>query len=315
MQKRLIILFCLAGVLSTVPSRGANARDDLQRGEQLEKAGQTEASIAAYLKAVSADPASAQAYAGLGRGYFRSGKYAEAAASLEKGFQLKPDDLDLLNWLGRCYLQDHRSEKIFELVSRASSPAAHSAKAHLLLARAYEAQEKLKEARQEIHEALTLDPFCRGAHFAEGFIDWSIGDPSGALKELRQEVALDPAGILPSFYLAEVLESRGNVSGAESVIAKMGENNPNAYFYHFSLGKLLERRQSYRAASQSFERAVQADPTQPDAHYHLAILLRRLGETARSDEEFKTFSTLRAEARCPLGQGMGRMRPHLPDFE
>ena len=72
-------------------------------------------------KSVNADPASARAYAGLGRGYFRSGKYAEAAASFERGLQLKPDDAEILTWLARCYLQEHRPEEIFELVSRGSS--------------------------------------------------------------------------------------------------------------------------------------------------------------------------------------------------
>lgn len=315
MRNRLIIFFCMAGVLSAGPARSGNARDDLERGRQLEETGQIEASISTYREAVNADPASAEPYAGMGRGYFRLGKYPEAAASFEKSFQLKPDDTGILNWLGRCYLLEHRPEEVFGLVRRAGSHAGASAKAHLLLARAYDAQDKLQEARQEIRAALKLDPHCPGAHFAEGFIDWSMGDSSSAVKELEQEVALEPAGVLPAYYLAEALESQGNFSGAASVIAKMGEQNPHAYFYHFGLGKLLERQQDNQAASESFAKAIQADPTMPDAHYHLAIILRRRGETARSNEEFKIFSTLQAGTHCPSGQGMGRMRPHLPDFD
>lgn len=88
MRKRLIIVFCLAGALSALTGRSGNARDDLQRGRQLEQAGQIEASISAYREAVNADPTSAEPYAGMGRGYFRMGKYPEAAASFEKSFQL-----------------------------------------------------------------------------------------------------------------------------------------------------------------------------------------------------------------------------------
>lgn len=315
MQNHLRVIICLAGVLSTAPCYRATVSDDFRRAAQLEKSGQFEAAIAAYREAVKATPASPQAYAGLGRAYFRLEKYPDAAESFEKSLQLGPDNVEIMTWLGRCYLQDRHPEKVFELIRRVGAQSAQSAKAHLLLARAYEAQEKLKEARQEIREALQRDPSCRGAHFAAGFIDWSLGDSAAAVEELQQEVALDPSGILPSYYLAEALESQGDFPGAESVIAKMGQSNPNAYLYHFSRGKLLERQQKYLDASESFVKAIQVDPTKPDAHYHLAVILRRRGETARSNEEFKIFTGLQTQKHCPTGQGMGRIRPHLPDFE
>jgi hypothetical protein len=51
-----------------------------------------------------------------------------------------------------------------------------------------------------------------------------------------------------------------------------------------------------------------------EAHFRLAVVLRALGETDKANEEFQAFSQLQTHVKCEAGQGMGRMRPHIPDF-
>ena len=172
--------------------RAEDIHATLERAEELAKGGKSEESILLYRQVLKSDPRCWQAYAGIGRNHFAGGEYADAAAAFHQALELQPSDPDLLNWLGRSYLQEQHPEKIPELLSRTNSTIANTALAHLLLARAYDAQDKVDEARHEIDLALKIDPRFHGAHFAQGFIDWSTGNLTYAEKELQQEVTLDP---------------------------------------------------------------------------------------------------------------------------
>jgi Flp pilus assembly protein TadD len=196
--------------------RAEDTREALRRAQDLEKAGQTKESILGYREVLHTDPQCPEAEVGLGRSLYSLGEYAQAVATFEEGHRLRPDDPEILHWLGRSYLQEKQAEKVLELVSREGSSSGQSASMHLLLARAYDEQDKLDEAVREIQQALKLDPHCRGAHFAHGFMAWGTGDMATAEHELRQEVDLDPRESLAAHYLAEVLEKQGKPTEAEA---------------------------------------------------------------------------------------------------
>ena len=302
--------FCLL-----VLGRAENTQPTLQRAEDLAKAGKRTESTLLYRQILNSVPECWQAYLGIGRNSFDGGAYDDAAVAFEKALELQPSNPELFNWLGRSYLQQQHPEKILELLSRANSTITRSALAHLLLARAYDAQDKVDEAKHEIDLALQVDPRCHGAHFAQGFIDWSTGELPNAEKELRQEVSLDPHESLAVYYLAEVLEKQGKLEEAEGVLTQMGQELPNTYLYHLGFGKLYERKKNNILAAEHYREAIRLDASQPEAHYRLAVTLRALRETAQANEEFRAFSQLETHMAKGMGQGMGRMRPHLPDFD
>ena len=130
---------------------------------------------------------------------------AQAVASFHTALQLRSGDPEIINWLGRSYLQEQQPEKTLELAGREGSSSRNSALIHILLARAYDAQDRLDEAAREIQQALKLDPHCHGAHFAQGFIAWSTGDMARAVGEFRRELELDPYEILAAYYLADAI--------------------------------------------------------------------------------------------------------------
>jgi tetratricopeptide (TPR) repeat protein len=316
MPKVQTLIFGLIAVFSSlIWGRAEDARVALRRAQDLEKAGQSKESILIYREVLRSDPQCPGANVGLGRSYYAIGEYAQAVASFEKGLQLRPGDPGVLNWLGRSYLQEKRPEKVLELVSREGSSSGNSASIHLLLARAYDAQDKLDEAVHEIQQALKLDPHCHGAHFAQGFIAWSAGDLVTAEHELRQEMDLDPHETLAAYYLAEVLEKQGKFAEAEAALTQMGHDAPNTYLYHLGVGKVHERKRDYLLAAEQYQEAIRLDPKQLEAHYRLAVVRRALGETAKANEEFQAFSQLQTHTAVGMGQGMGRMRPHIPDFD
>ena len=295
--------------------RAEDMQASLQRAEELAKAGNSKESTLLYREILNSVPQCWQAYLGIGRNSFGGREYEDAAAAFEKAFELQPSNPELFNWLGRSYLQQQHPEKIPDLLSRANSTTTNSSLAHLLLARAYDAQDKVDEARHEIDLALKIDPRCHGAHFAHGFIDRSTGELPNAEKELRQEISLDPHESLAVYYLAEVLEKHSKLEEAEGVLTQMGRELPNTYLYHLGLGKLCERKNDNLLAAEYYREAVRLDASQPEAHYRLGVTLRALRKTVQANEEFRAFSQLETNMAKGMGQGMGRIRPRLPDFD
>jgi Flp pilus assembly protein TadD len=316
MPRSYTVLFCLFALcFSSVLVHAEDALLVHQSAEGQKKSAQGADSKSSCRDVLNSAPRSWQGQMEMGRCHFIAGEYTEAAGSFEKALQLSPDNPEILHWLGRSYLQDRHPEKVFELMSRVTPTTANSAVAHMLLARAYDAEDKLDEARHEIQQALEIDPQCRGAHFALGFIAWTIRDLETAEKEFRQELNLNSHVDLTFYYLAETLELQGKLADAETVLTQMGREAPNSYLYHFGVGKLNEHKGNFAKAAEGFREAIPLDPKNPEAHYHLALALRRLGETAQANEEFELCNRLRAEMPPQVTQGMGRMRPHLPDFD
>jgi len=316
MQNRLWLIFALAGLLSAATwSRARDVQSELRRAQELERAEHFEQAIPIYLGVLKREPKNLEANLGLGRAYFHSGQPGEAAESFERALQLQPGNPEIVEWLGKSYLRAHAPQKVVELFSRQDSLAGHFAWAHLLLARAFDAQDKLDEARGELQRALAIDPHCRGAHFALGFIAWTTRDLETAEKEFRRELALDSREELPYYYLAETLEVQGKLDEAQTALKGMAREAPNTYLYHFGSGKLNEYNRNFEAAAEEFREAIRLDPKQSEAHYHLALALRKLGDTVQANQEFGLCNQLRVDMRSGSGQGMGRMRPHLPDFD
>ena len=316
MQNRFWLIFALAGLLSAAAwSRAGDVQSELRRAQDLEASERYEQAITVYRGVLKGEPKTLQAHVGLGRAYFHSGQHAEAADSFERALQLQPGNPEIVEWLGKSYLRAHAPQKVLELFSRQDSLAGHFAWAHLLLARAFDAQDKLDEARGELQRALAIDPHCRGAHFALGFIAWTTRDLETAEKEFRRELALDSREDSAFYYLAETLEVQGKLDEAQTVLKRMGREAPKTYLYHFGVGKMNEYNRNFEAAAVEFREAIRLDPKQSEAHYHLALALRKLGETAQANEEFDLAKQLRGDMQPGSGQGMGRMRPHLPDFD
>ena len=316
MRKEIWVTILLAEALcGATSSRAQEVQSELQRARELESAEHYEQAIPIYLGVLGREPRNLEASLGLGRAYFRCGQPAQAAESFERALQLQPGNPDIVEWLGKSYLRAREPQKVLELFRHEDSLASRYVWVHLLLARAFDAQDKLDEAKGELERALAIDPHCRGAHFGLGFIAWTTRDLETAEREFRRELALDSREDLPYYYLAESLEVRGKLEEAQTVLKRMGREAPNTYLYHFGAGKLDEHKGNFEAAAAEFQEAIRLDPKQSEAHYHLALALRKLGETAQANQEFGLANQLRLDTRPGSGQGMGKMRPRLPDLE
>jgi tetratricopeptide (TPR) repeat protein len=290
-------------------------KSELRRAQELERSEHYQQAIPIYLGVLKQQPNCPEANIGVGRVYFHSGQYAEAAGSFERALELEPRNPEIVEWLGKSYLRASEPQKVLELLNREDSLAGHFAWAHLLRARALDAQDKPDEAKGELQRALDLDPHCPGAHFALGFIAWTTRDLKTAEEEFRREITLDSRNDMAFFYLAETLEVQGKLEEARTVLKQMGGEASNTYFYHFGVGKLDERNRNFEAAAAEFRDAIRLDPKQAEAHYHLGVALRKLGEATQAKQEFKLSNQLQDDMQPGSRQGMGQMRPHIPPLD
>jgi len=306
----LVAVSCLSILGSAIDTSPA-----LRRAQGLEKDGQSKESISAYLAVLRSNPKCLEADLGLGRVYYAQGEYAQAEASFQSALQFQSSDPAILNWLGRCYLQERQPQKVLDMVTHAGSNNTNSAMIHLLLGRAYDAQDRLDDAARELQQALKLDARCHGAHFAQGFMALSTGNMARAVEEFRQELGLDPHEILAAYYLADAFEKQGDLEAAEAALAPLGKVAANSYLYHLGFGRVQERKKKYPLAEEQYREAIRLAPQEEEAHFRLAVVLRAQVKTADANAEFQTFSQLQSQSKCETGQGMGRMRPRIPDFD
>ena len=306
------------GLLLIFLCHAAAGADDttalLRRAQELDKAGQAQQAIALYRDVLRADPQSADAGLGLGRDLYVAGQYAEAMANLEHALKLRPGDPTITNWLGRSYLRQNQPEKVLEL-TKGAAVGSDSASLHLLAARAYDALDNLGAARQEIDRALQLNAHCPFAHFALGFLAWGDGDLAAADKGFQFELTRDPHQVVSAYYLSESLCKQDKLDEAESVLTRAAQGGAGAYLLHFGLGKVHERQKDYAAAIAQYREAIRIDSTQSDAHSRLAMLLRARGEREEANLQFQAFRETQMAMDAGMGQGMGRMRPRLPDLD
>ncbi len=285
----------------------------MEQAGQLERSGHFAEAASAYRTILQSEPNNFPARFGLGKSSYHLHLYSDAVQNFQLAWKSAPQDFAVQAWLARSYIQNMECQKALDLLHDGRNEA-DAPLTHLLLARAYDSEDKLDDARSELHRALQLDPQCRGAHFALGYIDWTLRDLKAAEQEFSAELALRAHEYLAYYYLAETLAIDGQLDEAGNILTKMANENANTYDYHLAAGKWNERKRNLNTAAEEFRAAILIDPRQPEAHYHLAVVLRKLGQTEAANTEFDRSNRLH-EMTSGIGQGMGRMRPHLPDFD
>jgi predicted Zn-dependent protease len=184
---------------------------DLERVQLLTRARSEPAQdvVALYRRRVDAQPKDARARYLLGLAYLETGAFEAAHGTLQTAQQLGFTPLDLE--LGRTYLRLRQLEKAREILSRAAETDPDDPRAHLELAKTYDALNDSATALREYERALQLAPTLEEAHYGfailagragregEGFYHLGVafklrGEFDKAVSQLEKAEPLLPAG-------------------------------------------------------------------------------------------------------------------------
>jgi tetratricopeptide (TPR) repeat protein len=227
----------------------------------------------------------------LGVALFEAGRAREAVDSLEAALLKRPDDPDLLYYLGQAHAR--LSKQLFDRL-RDGNP--ESARTHELLGEAMAGSGNRDAAEKHFRAALALRPDLRGVHYSLGELYLASGDYEKAEGEFRAEAKFAPGSAAAAFRLGFVLLNEGRVPEAVAELNRANALQPGMPETLFELGRALNASGDAGAAEKYLRQVIETEKESVlarSAHFQLAQAYRKLNRSADADHEMKLFRELR----------------------
>lgn len=232
----------------------------------------------------------AQAQDALGIAQLETGKLPEAIANLEVALAKRPNDPDLLYYLGRA--SGLLSKQTFDVLESAypDSPRAHQA-----LGENYAVLRRVPEAEREYRDALRLRPDIPGVHLELGQLYASASQWPKAEEEFRAEAKLQPGDAEAAYRLGAALLEGGKVKEARAELQRADQLRPEMPETLYSLGKAASLDGDPSAAADAWKQVIALEKDSSlsaQAHFGLAGIYRKQGKTAEAQQEMQEFRRL-----------------------
>jgi Tfp pilus assembly protein PilF len=172
----------------------------------------------------------------------RTGNYPGAVRLYQRGLEIEPQNVELLNAMGFALFQ----------------------------------QGKSREAVAELEKAVAIDPKHLKAHNNLALAAIDAGELELAEAHYRESLAIKPDAAIYN-DLGFVLERMGMSDDAAAAFRKALELNPKSSAAHTNLGAALARSGQNAEAEKHFRAALEADPKNEAAQQALAQLLNGTG--------------------------------------
>ncbi|MBL9176099.1 MAG: tetratricopeptide repeat protein [Verrucomicrobiales bacterium] len=213
-------------------------------GESLAQAGQRDAAVEAYQRALAIRPDFIEARLGLAQVYSDSGRPTEALATLDGILNDAPQDLYARVNRGMILIGMKRSDAGIEELQRAARDNPASTLPLVRLAEVYSAQNSHAAAASVYAEAVAREPANPSLRHRMGIERSKAGQPAAAEAALREALQL-----APDFYLG-----------------------------HLDLGVALAQQSRFSEAVPEFEAAQRLQPTNSLPRQYLDLARKKLQE-------------------------------------
>jgi tetratricopeptide (TPR) repeat protein len=227
----------------------------------------------------------------LGVALLETGRVREAIDRLESALEKRPEDPDLLYYLGQAY---GRLSKQF--VDRLVGHGVDTARKEQLLGEAAAETGKRDAAEKHFRAALEKRADLQGVHLAIGELYLTSGDYANAEREFREELRLTPGAAITHYKLGATLLERGRLEESLAELKLADRLRPEMPETLLELAKATAAAGDSRAAESLFQKVISLEKTSElarIAHFQLAQLYRKLGRTADAERELQLFQTIR----------------------
>jgi tetratricopeptide (TPR) repeat protein len=328
----LLFFFPLSVVLARQsPALKPDAR--IARAEELLRQGKLEDALSLLKNLAAVAPATPGLQAELGKAYFESKQFSQAAAHLKIALQQNDSDVESTQLLALSYFASGNCSKALPLLEQLGPRMPkNTADAPYLLASCYVMAQRWDDARKsfadlftvppdsamaylmfgkflvrqrmedravpEIQAALQRDPRLAMAHFLLGEIHLYKGDAQAAVEELLKELAINPTVWLVYWRLGDAYVRLEKYDEAEKVLKEaiwLNEASSGAYIL---LGQIALKRNDPGLAAGFLERALKLDPQNDYVHYFLAKAYQALGRSQEANQHFEIAKSLRNDKRA-----------------
>ena len=238
---------------------------------------------------------------GLGIAQIQTGQLAEAVANLQAALAERPNDQDLLYYLGRA--SGLLSKQSIDTLLAAYPD---SARAHQALAENYFVLRQMPEAEKEYREALRLRPDAPELHLELGEVYAGAFQWAKAEDEFRAQAKLQPGNAEAAYRLGTALLEEGKAREARVELVRADKLMPDMPETLYSLGKAASLEGDTATAEKEWTRLLSIEKETPlaaQAHFALASLYRKQGKTAAAQHEMQEFQRLQAGSNQSQASG------------
>src|SRR5215472_11474654 len=180
-----------------------------------------------------------------------------------------------------------------ELASRASQELAavapSSPQAEKLEAEAFEAQGNWDKAMAQYRKILEQDSKQQEIHYRLGriFLSKNPPEPAEAVKELQEELKIDPTNASAEFMLGETARQMGQWDVAANHFARASKLDEGFAEAYLALGMSLNSAGKFSDAIAPLERYVKMQPQDTAGHYQLGTAYARVGRKGEAEGEIE----------------------------
>jgi len=233
----------------------------------------------------------------LGIAEIQTGQLPEAVANLQAALAARPNDPDLLYYLGRA--SGLLSKQSIDTLLAAYPD---SARAHQALAENYFVLRQMPEAEKEYREALRLRPDVPEVHLELGEVYAGAFQWAKAEAEFRTQTKLQPGNAEAAYRLGTALLEQGKAHEARSELFRANKLLPDMPETLYSLGKAASLEGDAAGAEKEWTKLLSIEKKTSlaaQAHFGLASLYRKQGKTAAAQHEMQEFQKLQPGSTQP----------------
>jgi tetratricopeptide (TPR) repeat protein len=226
----------------------------------------------------------------LGIAQVETGQLPEAVANLQTALAKRPNDPDLLYYLGRA--SGLLSKQSIDTLQAAYPD---SARAHQAMAENYFVLRQMPQAEREFRAALQLRPNTPHLHLGLGIVYAAASQWGKAEEQFRAETKLQPGSAEAAYRLGNTLLQEGKVREARVELERADRLKPEMPETLYALGKTASMQGDSAAAEKSWTKVVAVEKESDlaaKAHFALAGLYRKQGKTAEAEREMQEFEKL-----------------------
>jgi tetratricopeptide (TPR) repeat protein len=239
----------------------------------------------------------AQEKTALGIAQIQTGQLPEAVANLQAALAARPNDPDILYYLGRA-------SGLLAKQSIDTLLAAYpdSARAHQAMGENYFVLRQMPQAEKEYSDALRLQADLPEVHLELGEVYAGAFQWDKAEQEFRAQAKLQPGNAEAVYRLGAALLEQGKVHEARTELMRAEKLMPDMPETLYSLGKAALLENDAAAAEKEWTKLLSIEKESTlaaQAHFGLAGLYRKQGKTAAAQREMQEFQRLQTSSTTP----------------